>query len=113
MKKNIRFIKDNGFWYADLPAYIDAGGNMEDCLMVAGADTWLDFLAGKDAKEITLTIGTTPLQEKLVRYHKDDGGATYIAHTYKEEDINHQLWLCPVTLFVFGEYPNTIYYEVV
>jgi len=56
------------------------------------------------------------LQEKINIYEKPDNledGATYIAHSYKEEDINQVMWLCPVTLFVFGEYPEIIYYKVI
>ena len=112
--KTIKFFKQQGFWYAYLPEFIESGGTLADCEMVAGADSWLDFLSNK-GKEITLTLSTEePLQEKLNLYEKTDNledGATYIAHSYKEEDINQIMWLCPVTLFVFGEYPDVIYYN--
>lgn len=108
----IRFYNRDGRWFADLPHFLEAGGTEDDCEMVAGANDWLDILSGyKDS--VTLEISpNTPLQEQLHMYSSDEFGATYIAHEYKEETINHQLWLCPVTLFVFGEYPAVLNYRV-
>jgi hypothetical protein len=110
----IRFYKDEDRrWYADLPEYIEQGGTVEECEMVAGADDWLDFIS-ENSEAITLALSDQDsLTEKIVLYESDEFGATYIAHTYKEEDINQVLWLCPVTLFVFGNYPSTIYYHVI
>jgi len=109
----IKFYKKNKKWYADLPQYIESGGKEEDCEMVFGADEWLDLLS-KNSNEIELELSSTnPLSEKIVKYQEDEYGATYMAHTFKEEDINHQLWICPVTLFVFNEYPETIYYSTI
>ena len=110
----IRFYKDEDRrWYADLPEYIAQGGTEEECEMVAGADDWLDFISEK-REAVTLALSDQDsLTEKIVLYESDEFGATYIAHTFKEEDINQILWLCPVTLFVFGNYPSTIYYHVI
>jgi hypothetical protein len=81
--------------------------------MVAGADDWLDYISGyRDAVVLALS-GQDSLSEKIVLYESDKSGATYIAHTYKEEDVNQILWLCSVTLFVFGHYPKEIYYHVI
>lgn len=110
MEKIISFYERDGRWFADLPDYIEAGGTEEDCEMILGADEWLEKLScGKN--RITLKLSTIPLREELNLYHKDNSGATYIAYRFEEEDVNHVIWLCPVTLFVFGEYPQTIYYE--
>ena len=108
----IRFYRKENRWYAYLPEYLEQGGTEEECEMVAGADDWLDFLS-KNGDSVTLEISDKDsLTEKIVLYEEDEFGATYIAHTYKEEDINQILWLCPVTVFVFGYYPKTIYYHV-
>lgn len=119
----IRFYKElDGRWYADLPAYIAAGGSKEDCEMVAGADRWLSVLAGKE-NSITLDISKTSGDHKLTLAHlgyelSDDdfmeyGGATYRPGVIEGEDHSWRtVWLCAVTLFVLGEYPNTIYYTV-
>lgn len=121
MKKKIRFfVHSDGAWYADLPDYIEAGGDFEDCVMVAGADTWLDFISGY-ADHVTLEISDTEkLSEVLYRKYKEDSsdfdvdaGADYVALEFKDREILHNLWLCPVTKFVFGDYPDQIHYRVV
>ena len=81
--------------------------------MMAGADDWLDFVSEK-REAVTLALSDqSSLSEKIVLYESDEFGATYIAHTFKEEDINQVMWLCPVTVFVFGNYPKEIYYHVI
>lgn len=109
---DIRFYKKNNRWYADIPKYIEDGGTEDDCEMVAGADEWLDIISDK-SNEIVIKISSEKeLSEKIERYHHDEYGATYIANTFKGKGINHELWLCPVTIFVFNEYPKTIYYSL-
>jgi|SRR6478736_2605678 len=109
----INFFKLQGQWFADLPEYIASGGELADCAMVAGADNWLDIIAqGED--EIGLEISTDPestLPERidLISSHEEDG-AFYVANYYKDIYYDLTLWLCPVTLFVFGEYPRFINY---
>jgi hypothetical protein len=108
----LRFYNKDNRWYADIPDYIESGGTEEECEMVFGADTWLDFISkGKDNVFVKLSIDVV-LSEKLSLIEKDEYGATYMAKKYKDEVIEHKLWICPVTLFLFGEYPNIIYYEV-
>ncbi len=115
MKKIITFYKVQDCWYADLPDYIENGGDMEDLLMVSGADKWLDILCN-NGLNVTLEISSTEmLQEKLLLIEEPKNlydGAFYIANSYKDEDINHILWLCPVTLFVFKEYPKVLNYRI-
>ena len=42
-----------------------------------------------------------------------DHGAYYLIEKFKDQSINHQLWLCPVTEYVFeGGYPQTIYIQL-
>lgn len=107
----IRFYNRDLRWFADVPSYIEQGGTEDELEMVSGADAWLEYLSsGND--NVFLELSEQPLQEKLNLYSKDEFGATYIAHSFREEDINHTLWLCPVTLFVFGKYPDVIYYRI-
>ena len=103
-----RFYKEKDQWYADIPQY---PGPVEDLQMVFGADTLLDILSsGKD--EITLRIS---LEDKLgdtlhrteIMDNIEGGGALY-KHIHVD-----QLWLCPVMEFVFGGYPETIYFDIV
>ena len=114
----IKFYKEIDLrWYADLPEYIASGGTKADCEMVCGADDWLDILSQGES-EITLVLDTEPFKgaEVLNLDRTDYGfpvlGATYRMTTYKSVDYSNQtLWLCPVTLFVFGEYPKKIFYR--
>lgn len=109
----IRFYKKETRWYAYLPEYLEQGGTEEECEMVSGADEWLDYLSKNEDGIVIELADANILSEKLTLYESDEFGATYIAHTYKEEDINKILWLCPVTVFVFGHYPKEIYYHVI
>lgn len=111
----LRFYNRDGSWYADLPEYIESGGTEADCLMVAGADTWLDFLSGY-GDQVTLRLSTEkPLKNSIKRISLDDNnsGATYEVVEYEGQLRHHILWICPVTLFVFGVFPEVIYYEVI
>lgn len=109
----LRFYKKESRWFCYLPKYIASGGTEADCEMVAGADTWLDYLSN-NGDEITLDISKEiEMSNRIDRVHEDGFGATYMAYEYNEKPINHQLWICPVTLFVFNEYPQTIYYKIV
>jgi hypothetical protein len=42
-----------------------------------------------------------------------DYGAYYMVNELKGKPFQHRLWLCPVTEFVFGGYPNQIYIEII
>ncbi|MFM8951166.1 MAG: DUF6717 family protein [Bacteroidota bacterium] len=105
------FVKDFGKWYIELPEY---EGSREDLRMVAGADTWLDLLS-KNGNRVSLKISVEEaLQNRIEKQFEVPvfGGAYYIARKLGNRNARHRMWLCPVTKFVFGEYPGTIYYEV-
>lgn len=121
MIKKLRFYKEiGGDWFVDLPKYLNEGiGDKFDLQMVCGADTWLDILSqGED--QVYLNISDNEIegfeflemnQETFV--HGLSVGADYECKSYQNIDYNHKLWLCPVTLYVFGEeYPKIIYYKV-
>jgi hypothetical protein len=118
MISDIKFYKaEDNRWYAHLPEYLEEGGTLEACEMVAGADVWLDIVSGNSSEVVLRLSSNKELQERIVLYDTDlskpEEGATYIAYTYKGSDYNITMWLCPVTLFVFNEYPKFIYYEKV
>ncbi len=105
------FVKDFGKWYIELPEY---DGSREDLRMVAGADTWLDRLSD-DSNRVTMKISVSEvLENKIDKLFEVPvfGGAYYIARKLNGRQVRHRMWLCPVTQFVFGEYPGAIYYEV-
>ncbi|WP_420378783.1 DUF6717 family protein [Gilvibacter sp.] len=109
-----RFYKEATGWYIDLPNWPFAKSHLA---MVCGADTLLDSLADGGI-EVEIEYHTKPFegnQDSIVRTEKL--GLTKGAN-YKggREDLianeNNQLWLCPVTLWVFGRYPKKIYLKV-
>lgn len=118
--KTLRFYKENSEWYADIPEWEGLKSALQ---MVLGADTLLDELSNYK-EEITLHL-TTEVQEIrnlegipafanhnwdfLIRadYVKTYEGKYYTGYNEK------YIWLCPVTAFVFGEYPQYIYYKIV
>jgi len=120
MKCDFRFYKvANGDWYIDLPEW---KGDPADLQMIQGADEWLDLLS--DANEMVLTISDVSFDETdpiaigfitLIRLGEPNlgGGGNYFLERYQERSINLKIWLCEVVEFVFGTYPQRIYFKVV
>jgi hypothetical protein len=115
--------EEDGRWYIDLPEYIESGiGTKSNLEMVAGADTFLSTLAqgessitlkftnedfvGHDVQLVrSSNYGYTP---ELLDEAELDSGAWY-----RVKDNNHDLWLCPVTLYVFNNtYPENIFIQI-
>lgn len=111
----LRFYKDiHARWYVDLPAW---HGSKADLEMVAGADTMLDYMAEgeneiwlnlsedyfKNSNEITLTGLATDI----------GNGAYYKLNKYRGIKLEQTLWLCNVALFVFGKFPEKIFFKIV
>lgn len=111
MKQTFRFYKTpENKWYIHLPEWT---GSISALEMVEGADTMLDK-ASNDTNECFLDLNDEPFEgadlTRLTENLKDSvGGGYYFMETYKGETINHTIWLCEVTEFVFGHLPETIY----
>ena len=129
--KTLSFYKELGIWYADLPAFLEAGmGTKANLMMVDGSDTFLDYLSNNSSKA-TLKISTHQFEGSEAVLNKIrigmnkglldnighafvDYGAYYKVDSYKGETLDHQLWLCPVTEYVFeGGYPETIFIKLI
>ena len=116
MIRRLKFNKEIDGWYVHLPEW---EGSHADLQMVCGADTWLDILCQGEwyvwlmisdepftgANELRLT-GVGMLGDEFV-----DSGATYTLTNYMGIPYQLDMWLCDVTLFVFGKFPETIYYK--
>lgn len=120
-----RFYKDHEGWFIDLPEFIEAGlGTKGNLAMVLGADTFLDKLSN-NGTEVVLQISeyvdaiskydgvferiafSSPIDELEKVGHPIQTGADYV-----ETVLKHQIWLCPVTSYVFdGVYPDYIFYK--
>lgn len=123
--QDVKFIKKDKAWYADLPDYLEAGGSFQECVMVAGSDDIIDVLAS-GSEEVTLTASLKPIRENGVLAHEiilvkiaddieeyeDAGGASYEAIIINPFGpcLRVQCWLCSVSTFVFnGKHPDVIF----
>jgi hypothetical protein len=116
--KTHKFYKEDNVWYIDIPNYPFPKSTLA---MVLGADELLDKLSNH-GKEITINFSTKEFEgqeDVLIRTNKlgITEGAIYMPVTnhikHEMEGNKNRLWLCPVTLYVFGKYPKQIYYSVV
>ena len=101
---NFRFYKEDNRWFVHLPEW---EGDREELEMVAGADLLLDILAnGNSEVTVHFTDQPTPSPDFHTLTHTGDG--------YYQNSAWHgpsTIWLCHVTEFVFGRYPEKIYYK--
>ena len=105
---NLEFEKDiDGRWYAVIPNW---DGNRDDLEMVMGADTMLDILAQGDDR-LVVFMSNQPFENPAMTltFHKEEyDGAWYHLNGNIVENLK-EIWLCSVTKFVFGSYPQTLY----
>lgn len=110
MLRQFKFYKDEGTWYVDLPEW---EGSRADLAMVSGADTMLDIISqGENDIKVLLSTEDFDGSNRLefIRESPEVGeGSWYLMKTYKGIEYNLELWLCDVTIFVFGGFPKNIY----
>jgi hypothetical protein len=124
------FVKEAETWFLDFPEFLNAGlGTRSNLMMVDGADTFLDLLCEGQSR-VTLHISIKPFigwQTKLqkiglglnsqllnsIGHAPVEYGAYYQVTELQRKPYNHQLWLCPVTEYIFGEYPEQIFLSVI
>jgi len=113
MMEILRFYKEKSEkWYADVPQWT---GRKSALQMVAGADKLLDCMA-KGRTEVYIHFSENEIlnADKLVLIKKCwFNGADYRVQKYGEENLNRKVWLCNVTKFVIGYFPEQIYFEEV
>lgn len=114
MRHTFRFYKtETSKWYIDLPEWEGAQSELE---MVEGADTMLDKVS-EFTGECHIDMSDEPFEGadtiRLVEDLSDSiGGGMYIMDTFRGETVNHSMWLCHVTAFVFAGLPEMIYVDV-
>ena len=110
---DLTFVKEEGRWYVDLPAFIETGaGTKDDLEMVAGADKLCDELSD-GGNRLTVTISTSPFKGADFSIQRMNNGRTegrdYDA--YHKGHFIFTIWLCPVLLYVMGRYPEIVYFK--
>lgn len=112
MQRDFRFYKKpTGDWYIDLPEW---KGDPEDLQMIQGADEWLYLV--DNSNEVTLTISDVNFDGAefmtLIRLGEPNlgGGGNYFLESYQNLKVELKVWLCEVVEFVFGEYPQRLYF---
>jgi len=106
MDFSLRFYKEDGKWYADVPWM-----PKEDNEMVLGADVFLEKLA-MGYNMVSLTISDTNSKNSLYSFRlveHDELGGTYENMSNSSERI----WLCNVTHEVCREHPSRIFINTV
>ena len=110
MKKYKFYKETSGRWYIDLPEWT---GAKEDLEMVSGADAMLDIMS-EDSDKVEMYISTEEFEGADVLDFNSEAfelgdGAYYTLYYYKGINIHLTMWLCGVTKFVFGNFPEKIY----
>lgn len=95
-------------WFIDIPW----DGSVDDLEMVGNAAIFLNNLPQISPDIIVIELNDTGpyiLNKKQSSDYIPEnwGGATYDSEQIKD------IWLCPVTLDVLGEYPETIKFKVI
>lgn len=118
MKKVILFHKLAGRWFADV-GDVTTQPDVMVLEMVAGADIMVELMPCSDelkqhgVRRLSMSTDGSSLDynAKLVLLNYDDMGAYYECRMYEGRELikTMTIWLCPVTLFVFGEYPECIW----
>lgn len=112
MIQKVKFYKEkSGRWYIDLPEW---EGTKEDLEIVLGADELMNLLAQGD-DEIYVQIGDEkfPGANQMIMVEMgsiDMGGAWYLVPSIGQIEFNLRLWICDVTKFIFGQFPETIWF---
>jgi hypothetical protein len=119
--KIYRFYKDENGWFIDLKWFPLNKGYL---VMIGGADIFLDFLS-KNENEIYLKISskyfpyfTGKITESLINrnwFFKLKFGTFYKKFIKPRRKIGYEqeIYLCPVTILIFGWYPKTIFYKII
>lgn len=106
----VSFTKMGRKWYCDVPGFPKE--LFEHTLMVGGASKFLDYYS-RDENKIKATIRVADETEDKwfcgSRLYKTESTLTGGAF-YKDPsgNFNEEIWLCPVTLFLLGRYPERI-----
>lgn len=121
--------EEDGGWYIEFPKW---PGRKSDLAMVAGADKMLEAIGhGQPKVHTIIRKSNEPLPDQMLdegwielslQRCSLQGGGTYLTRgipnfvvkfPWRDTTQPRTVWLCPVTLFVFGSYPRYFYGKVI
>lgn len=113
MEKEISFVKLAGRWFAHFPDYPKLPDDLE---MVMGADTMCEMIDVNNTGFITIHVSDEPFEDLITTREyvlnfietTGDEGAYY-----KLRNFNLDVWLCNVTKYALGYFPQNIYIGLV
>lgn len=107
---NVSFKNVRGAWYCDIPGWPEV--YFPNTVMVGDASLLIAEQAG-EADYVTFRVEFSNKYKKHTGYvtlSQKHSCLTGGAYYYGGEQFS-DVWLCPVTLFVLGQYPNYIYFK--
>jgi hypothetical protein len=112
---NLRFIKEGDNWFYDFKNWGFEHGNL---MMVCGADKLCDWFSANGEARIRVVVSRRKLKN-MEDYEEYKGEKLWSNRPFdrfmygrdyqSQESDERRFWICPVTLFVLGRYPNYIY----
>lgn len=114
--KIYRFYKNEIGWFIDLKWF---PFNKSYLAMIGGAEEFLDILSKKDS-EIYLKVSSKKFNKISTSISENVINRSFLFKlkygTFYQKLIKNklqQIYLCPVTILIFGWYPKKIYYEII
>lgn len=109
----VSFKKVYGDWYCDIKGWPEKF--FPNSLMVGDASMLIQLMSGgDDYVSFDVLPSKKEIEEegfiKLTLYKSSITGGGYYSTQVGEMKLAH-VWLCPVTLFVLGRYPQYIYFK--
>ncbi|MFL5740114.1 MAG: DUF6717 family protein [Flavisolibacter sp.] len=109
-----QFKKEENRWYVCLPEIFRKGFTLFNELS-EGAQTMLNTIA-RGRNQLSLKMDTVPFDgadclELLEHCTAPKGGAYYLMHTSNGKRVNKKMWVCDLSLAVFGDLPDGIYFQ--
>lgn len=107
-----KFVKLAGDWFVHLPDFPD---EVAELVMVDNAHIFLEYLDSfTNTGIVTIGVSTVPINYfcKLSLIESDDIGATYEIISKFDAIPVDTIWLCNVTKYVFGEFPENFYIKL-
>ncbi|RYY95749.1 MAG: hypothetical protein EOO11_15160 [Chitinophagaceae bacterium] len=113
--RTFAFHKEDDTWYIDLPDYTAQGLDRSDLVMAEGAHKLLNSIAN-GYHRVTLRMSVAPFPgadvlDLVELCPAPRGGGIYRLATCNGRNLNVQMWICDIALFVFGDLPPQIYVQ--